>query len=140
MCIAANLNHRFSIITVLENIIRPLANLARLTGVGSKLASVGQIGIPALKLSQDPDGTLTQLLSASRRVIEDDRADALVLGCGTLSFRAGELQERVGVPVLNPLQVTLRTAELLPLCGLSHSKRSYPAPPKLAVSLRRAAS
>lgn len=140
MYIAANLSQRFSIITVLENIVRPLENLARLTGVDSKLASVRQIGIPVLELSQDPDGTLTKLVSASRRVIEEDRADALVLGCETRSFRAGELQERVGVPVLNPLQVTLRTAELLLSCGLSHSKRSYPAPPKLAVSLQRAAS
>jgi allantoin racemase len=133
MLVAANLGHRFSVITVLENVVRPLENLARLTGIEPKLASVRQIGIPVLELNNDPDATFTRLIAMAERVIEDDRADVLVLGCGTLSFRAEELQAAVGVPVVNPLRVTLRMAELLVVSGLSHSKRSYPVPPKLAV-------
>ena len=132
MLVAANLGHRFSIVTVLENVVRPLENLARLTGIEAKLASVRQIGIPVLELNRDPEGTFARLVNVSQHVIEEDRADVLVLGCGTLSFRAAELQEAVGVPVLNPLRVTLHMAELLVASGLSHSKRSYPVPPKLA--------
>ncbi|MHB8645434.1 MAG: aspartate/glutamate racemase family protein [Thermomicrobiales bacterium] len=131
MLVAANLGHRFSIVTVLENVIRPLENLATLTGVAPKLASVRQIGIPVLELNNDPEATFARLVNVSLRALEEDRADVIVLGCGTLSFRAAELQEAIGVPVLNPLQVTLRMAELLVSCGLSHSKRSYPVPPKL---------
>lgn len=131
MVVAANIGHRFSIVTVLENVVRPLENLATLTGVGPKLASVRQIGIPVLELNSDPEATFSRLIDVSRDVIERDRADVLVLGCGTLSFRAAELQEAVGVPVINPLQVTLKMAELLVSSGLSHSKRSYPVPPKL---------
>jgi allantoin racemase len=132
MVVAANIGHRFSIVTVLENVVRPLENLAMLTGVGSKLASVRQIGIPVLELNSDPDRTFSRLIDVSREVIEQDRADVLVLGCGTLSFRAAELQDAVGVPVINPLQVTLKMAES---SGLSHSKRSYPVPPKLAAAV-----
>ncbi len=135
MLVAANLGHRFGIVTVLENVIRPLENLATLTGVAAKLASIRQIGVPVLDLNRDRDATFAQLVDVSRRSIEEDRADVLVLGCGTLSFRAAELQEIVGVPVINPLQVALRTAELLVACGLSHSKRSYPLPPKLSPEL-----
>ena len=134
MLVAANLGHRFGIVTVLENVIRSLENLAALTGVAAKLASIRQIGVPVLDLNRDRDATFAQLVEVSRRSIEEDRADVLVLGCGTLSFRAAELQEMVGVPVINPLQVALRTAELLVACGLSHSKRSHPIPPKLAPS------
>ncbi len=134
MLVAANLGHRFSVVTVLENVVRPLENLARLTGVEPKLASVRQIGIPVLDLNTDPDATFGQLLEVSRRAVEEDRADVLVLGCGTLSFRAAEAQQALGVPVVNPLQVTLRMAELLVASGLSHSKRSHPVPPKLAMA------
>ncbi|HUG16616.1 MAG TPA: aspartate/glutamate racemase family protein [Thermomicrobiales bacterium] len=134
MLVAANLGHRFSIVTVLENVVRPLENLALLTGVAHKLASVRQIGIPVLELNSDPDATFSRLIEVSRAVIEQDHADVLVLGCGTLSFRASELQDAVGVPVVNPLQVTLKFAELLVQSGLSHSKRSHPVPPKLAVA------
>jgi allantoin racemase len=131
MLVAANLGHRFSIVTVLEGVIRPLENLATLTGVAPKLASVRQIGIPVLELNSDREATFARLVEVSKKTIEDDRADVLVLGCGTLSFRAAELQNIVGVPVINPLQVALRTAEMLVACGLSHSKRSYPLPRKL---------
>lgn len=134
MVVAANLGHRFSIVTVLENVVRPLENLALLTGVAPKLASVRQIGIPVLELNSDPERTFQRLLDVSREVITDDRADVLILGCGTLSFRALEAQEALGVPVLNPLQVTLRMAELVVSCGLSHSKLSHPVPPKLAAA------
>lgn len=132
MLVAAGLGHRFGIVTVLESIIRPLENLAKLAGVADKLASVRQIGIPVLELNSDRDATFDRLVRTSRRSIDEDGADVLVLGCGTLSFRAAELQDIVGVPVINPLQVALRTAEMLVACGLSHSKRSYPVPPKLA--------
>ena len=131
MVLAANLGHRFSVVTVLESVVRPLENLAILTGVGPKLASVRQIGIPVLELNTNPEATFARLIDVSRDVIEQDRADVLILGCGTLSFRAAELQETLGVPVLNPLQVTLKTAELVVSCGLSHSKLSHPTPPKL---------
>lgn len=132
MVVAANLGHRFGIVTVLESVVRPLENLALLTGVASKLASVRQLGIPVLELNSDRDATFERLVEVSHQSIEEDRADVLILGCGTLSFRAAELQERLGIPVINPLQVTLRMAELLVASGLSHSKRSHPLPPKLA--------
>lgn len=135
MLVAANLGHRFGIVTVLENVVRPLENLARLTGVEAKLATVRQIGIPVLELNSDPGATFARLLDVCRETIERDRADVIVLGCGTLSFRAAEAQEALGVPVVNPLQVTLRMAELLVSAGLSHSKRSHPTPPKLAAGL-----
>jgi allantoin racemase len=131
MLVAANLGHRFGVVTVLESVIRPLENLAMLTGVAAKLAAVRQIGIPVLELNRDRDATFARLVEVSRQTIDEDRADVLILGCGTLSFRAAELQEIIGVPVINPLQAALRTAELLVACGLSHSKRSHPTPPKL---------
>jgi allantoin racemase len=45
----------------------------------------------------------------------------------------GELQERIGVPVVNPVIAALKTAEMVALMGLSHSKTAYPAPPKMEI-------
>jgi allantoin racemase len=135
MLLAAGLGHKFGIITILPSVIRPLENLALLTGVSSKLAVVRDIGIPVLELNNDRERTFERLIEVARETIECDRADVLVLGCGTLSFRSEELQEAVGVPVVNPLRTALRTAELLVSSGLSHSKRSYPLPPKLAAGV-----
>ena len=135
MTVAAMLGHRFSIVTVVENIIRPLENLALLHGYASKLASVRQIGIPVLELNNDPDYTYHRAIEVCRETIEKDRADVLVMGCGTLSFRSEELAAELGVPVVNPLRAALRMAELYVSSGISHSKRSYPTPRKIAEGL-----
>jgi allantoin racemase len=135
MMVAATLGHKFSIISVVENIIRPLENLAMLHGLSSKLASVRQIGIPVLELNSDPDYTFGRAIEVCREAIEKDRADVLVMGCGTLSFRSEELAAELGVPVVNPLRAALRMAELYVSSGLSHSKRSYPTPRKIAEGL-----
>ena len=135
MTVAAMLGHKFSIVTVLENIVRPLENLALLNGLSSKLASVRQIGIPVLELNNDPDFTYHRAIEICRDTIERDRADVLVMGCGTLSFRSEELAEELGVPVVNPLRAALRMAELYVSSGLTHSKRSYPTPRKIAEGL-----
>jgi allantoin racemase len=134
MQVAAGLGHSFSVLTILDSVIRPTEHLAHTAGVASKLASVRSIGIPVLELNDDLDRTFDHLVSAARQAIEQDRAEVLVIGCGTLSFRSEELQEAVGVPVVNPLRAALRMAELLISSGLSHSKISYPTPPKLAAA------
>ena len=55
-----------------------------------------------------------------------DGADTLVTGCASMSFYADRLQDDVGVPVVHPLRVALKSAELLVSCGLRHSRRAYP--------------
>lgn len=135
MMVAATLGHKFSIISVVENIVRPLENLALLNGLSSKLASVRQIGIPVLELNNDPDYTYRRAVVVCREAIEQDRADVLVMGCGTLSFRSEELGAALGVPVVNPLRAALRMAELYVSSGLTHSKLSYPTPRKIAEGL-----
>ena len=130
MLVAANLGHRFGIIDVLETLVRPIENLAKLSGVGEKLAAIRQIGIPVLDLERDHDETFRRLTTVSRLAIEQDRADVLILGCAGLAAHALALQKLVNVPVVNPLAVALRTAEMLIACRLSHSKRSFPQPPK----------
>jgi allantoin racemase len=57
----------------------------------------------------------------------------LILGCMSMAFHdiTGLLQERLDVPVINPVLTSLAFAELCVRAGLSHSKRAYPTPPKL---------
>jgi allantoin racemase len=43
---------------------------------------------------------------------------------------AEDAQKELGIPVLNPAAVALKTAELYVRLGLSHSKKAYPFPPK----------
>jgi allantoin racemase len=134
MMTAVGLGHRFGIVAPLEGDVRPTESLVVHHGYDRKLAGVRPLGVAVLGMNEDLCHTLDQLEVVSRDLIERDRADVIVLGCGTLSFRALELQERIGVPVVNPLRSAIKLCELLVSSGLSHSKRSYPVPPKLVAA------
>lgn len=132
MLAACMLGHSFSIVTVLDSVVRPLKRLAQAVGVSDKLASVRVIGVPVMTVRTEHDRVFQMAIAACRRVVEEDDADVIVMGCGSLSFYAAELAAEVGVPVINPLLTSLRAAEMLVGAGLTHSKRAYPAPPKVA--------
>jgi allantoin racemase len=133
MLLAAELGHRFSVITVMDSILAPMEHQAQKAGVGHKLASVLSADIPVLELMNDRDATLARMIDVGRQATSRDRADAIALGCMTMSFLnvADELSAALGVPVINAGKAALKAAESLVSQGLSHSKRAYPVPPKL---------
>ena len=135
MLFAASLGHPFAIVTVLDSIVQPLRRLAWSTGVLDKLAAVRSVDIPVLQLYRDLDRTFDRMAQVGRRCIEQDGADTLILGCMTMAFaeRHRDLEEVLGVPVISPAHASLKLLEALVGCGLRHSKRAYPMPPKLAV-------
>lgn len=132
--IAASLGHRFSIITITESVIAFTERLVRNAGVGDKLASVRAIDIPVLELHDDREQTIEATIREGRRAIEEDRADTLILGCMSMGFLevAEAVAPELGVPVLNPGKSSLKFAEALVGAGVTHSRRAYLTPPKLA--------
>ncbi len=42
----------------------------------------------------------------------------------------------IDIPVIDPAKAALATAETLVRCGLSHSKKAYPFPPKILAAGR----
>ena len=134
MLFAASLGHRFSIVTILDSVVHPLRRLARDVGVEAKLGSVRAVNIPVLELMHDRKGTFERMREAGRLARDVDGADTLVLGCMTMAFLGEhrELSESLGIPVVNPVQASLKLVESLVAMGVAHSKRAFPQPPKMA--------
>ena len=131
---AASLGHRFSIITITESVIAFTERLVRNAGVGEKLASVRAVDIPVLELHHNRERTIEATIAEGRKAIAQDRADTLLLGCMSMGFLevAEAVAPELGVPVLNPGRVSLKFAEAQVGAGLTHSRRAYMLPPKLA--------
>lgn len=131
---AASLGHRFSIITITDSVVAMTERQIRNTGVGEKLASVRAVNIPVLELHHDREKTIEAVIKAGREAIEQDRADTLILGCMSMGFLevAEAASPELGVPVLNPGKTSLKFAEATVGAGLTHSRRAYMTPPKLA--------
>ena len=121
---AAMLGPRFSIMS-------PLAGgrgreQARRYGLESFFASSRGIGLSVMELARDREACMRQIALAGRAAIDQDGADVLILGCMSMAFHdvAEDLQERLGVPVVNPVAASLAMAEYLARSRLCHSKRA----------------
>jgi allantoin racemase len=130
MHVAATLGHRFGIVTVLDSVVEPLRRLARIAGLDSRVATVLACDIPVLELGAH---SYEPVLEGCKAAI-DAGADTLLLGCMSMAFLgvAERLSEELGVPVINPARTALKHAELLVGSGLTHSKKAFPLPRKLA--------
>lgn len=135
---AAMLGHRFSVLTVLDRVLPSFEKRAAVYGLSSTMASVRAVDIPVLDLEEDRERSIKQLTAAAITAIEQDRAHSLVFGCTGMLGWADDLAQALtdagypGVPVIDPIPTTLRTAAALVASGLTHSKRTYPAPPAKA--------
>lgn len=134
LLLAAGLGHKFSILTIFDSLIAGQELLAYRTGVRDKLASVRATGIPVLDLMKDQDATKARLIEVAGACVTEDRADALLFGCMTMSFldMGEEIADAVGAPVVNAGRAALKHAEALVSMGLSHSKKAFPTPAKMA--------
>lgn len=111
--ITANLANRFSVLVGNDKWIEQMSGNVRKYGYGERLASMRSIATSANELQADTCYTVKRFIEAGRKAIEEDRAEAIILGC-TCSFGLHhELQKALGVPVIDPLYAPLKMAELL---------------------------
>lgn len=111
--IAANLANRFSIIIGQEKWAVQMRERVTAYGYAHNLASTQSIGIGVPDLQKDCDFTTARILEAGRRAIDEDNAEALILGC-TCSFGLAEaVQRELGVPVIDPIIAAFTMAEFL---------------------------
>ena len=132
MHLAAQLGSRFSIISPLDGGVGRPHEVARKHGLGDSFVSSRGMGMSVMDLARDRDAALERIAEACCAAVNDDGADTLILGCMSMAFHdiTGELQRRVGVPVINPVPASLAIAELCVRANLCHSKRAWPDPPK----------
>jgi allantoin racemase len=133
MLIASDLSHKFSVVTVLENVIVMLEEIAAGAGLKDKLASVRSVDIPVLALD-DRKKLVSALVSESLKAIEEDGAHSIIFGCTGMigvseDVERGLLNKGYKVPVVYPVPVAIKYLELLIGLKLTQSKKTYIPPP-----------
>ncbi len=114
--LATNLCNRFSIIVGQQKWAEHLGQLVHRYGHSQSLASIRSIDIPVDQLQADYLYTKNQILAVGRRAIEQDRAEALILGCTCTYGLFSEIQLELGVPVIDPVYASFKAAEYLAEC------------------------
>ena len=127
MAAALLLGDRFAVLSPTSVSVAHVRVLVMTAGLLDRYAGAIPLGIGVREFAANPARTLQVVTEAGQRAL-DQGADVILLGCLSLAFTGvgDELQQRLGVPVINPLRVAVRTAEMLIAAGLS--------PRRLAVS------
>jgi len=133
MYIASALAEKFSLLVQLPQVIGIARRQVRDLGLEGRCAAIYSVGLPVLELGK-PE-SFEQVREAAVASVEEGGADAICFGCMALNDHAAPLTERLaeshpGVVVIHPGKAVIRFTELIVGMGLSHSKRSYPTPPK----------
>jgi len=132
MHIAAALADKFSLLVQLPSVVRLARRQVRDLGLEGRCSGIYSVGVPVLELGRPQSfGRVKEAAVASI----DGGADAICFGCMALNDHAAPLSSALGrshpgVVVVPPGLAAIRLAELLVGMGISHSKRSYPYPPK----------
>ncbi len=123
-----------AVIVELSHTVPRVWRTVKLMGLTEKVASVRSADIPVLEMG-DRERLRDAILRASEAAIEADRADVLVLGCGSMFGVREEIERRYKVPVVEPGLAALKLLESLLALGLSHSKRAFRPPPAKRITL-----
>ena len=122
MHLAAMLGHKFSITTAFRNRVPTRELHVRLRGVESAYASTLVLNMSVLEMDAHPERAKARILELSRRAVENDGAEVIILGCAGLAGYSEDIERELGVVVLDPTSVALKIAEAIVDLGLGHSK------------------
>ena len=106
---ALTLGHRFGVISILTGSVpRHLRYIAAM-GLGQRLAADLPIGLGVVELA-DARTTLTRMIDVGCQLREGHGADVLVMGCAGMARYRDDLEEVVGIPVVEPTQAAVAMA------------------------------
>lgn len=129
--IACLLGHKYTVISHISQFVPYQEDLVHLYRLDQKCASVRSVEMDVESACSNREETLRQLKEQVQGIIRSDGADVIVLGCAGLCGYDEELQELVGIPVLDPVTVTVKAAEMFVSTGLKQSKlRKFAFPPQ----------
>ncbi len=118
MLTAMTRGEQFGVLSILEQSITRHDRYVRELGFEKRAAGDRAIGLGVAELA-DGERTFARLLDVATRLRDEDRADVLILGCAGMARYRGRLEERVGVPVVEPTQAATAFALSSSLLGES---------------------
>jgi allantoin racemase len=130
MLFAASLCRRFSIVTMMHTAIPILFQRIKEYGFDAKLASIRSVQIPVTTVNQNKRCAEQALLQEYKYARSEDGAEAVIPGNMSLAFLQCHREHavKVGIPVLDPVSLSVKMAELFISLELTHSKCAYPSP------------
>lgn len=107
-CSALLLGHRFGVISLGPASIARHARQIEGLALSARLAGNRSIGMSVADGNQPQ--ALATIIQVGRQLRDDDGADVLILGCAGMGGHRAALQDRLGLPVIDPVQAAVAAA------------------------------
>lgn len=120
--VAMTIAARFSIVTTLPRSVPIIEDLVEAYGAGRQCRRVRSVDLPVLALEADPAEAFARLKREIRLAVEDDGAEAVLLGCAGMAEMCRALQAETGVPVIDPVSAAVKLAEAFAGGGFATAK------------------
>jgi allantoin racemase len=133
--VALLLGNKFSILTERKHKVAVKQQHVRKHGLESRFASVRPLDMGVTEIAAEPDKVRRTGIELCRRMVAEDGAEVIIMGCASMAGYSEDLEREVGVPIIDPVAVTFKLAEALTEIGIRHSKiglYAAPAPQKFA--------
>ncbi len=108
---SAFLAHNYSIVTVLPRVRPLLQDLVRSVGMEARCASIRCCNLTVLEIEEDPRRAVVELIRESKKAVEEDHAESILLGCAGMGPLDEEIYDAVHVPVLDGTVCAVKIAE-----------------------------
>lgn len=141
---------RFSLVTVWPESTNFMPRkMLHAYGAAAHCVRIRNVGTEALLAGEGrPDGFLKDMQTGQEAILDrilaqchaamaEDDIDAILLGCTCMSPIASRIAARCAIPVVNPLAVAVKTAEMQASLGLRASRRGQGAPRPASLDLLR---
>ncbi len=102
------LGEKFGVIAILEASVGRQKRSIRMLGLEDRYAASLPIGVGAEGL--EADGVSARMIDVGHRLVEKHGADVLIMGCGGMAKYRAEVEDRLGVPVVDPTQAAAAQA------------------------------
>ena len=106
---ALTLGEKFGIIAILPEGVTRHKRYIRQMGLEGRLAGDRAIGVGVTGLSAEEE-VESRMTAVGRKLIEEDGADTLIMGCAGMARYRHRLEDTLGVPVIDPSQAAVADA------------------------------
>lgn len=107
---ALALGRRVGVIAILPTLMGRHARGYAAAGIAARIAGEYPLDLTVAQL-QDAEATRQRMQAVGQRLVREDGADVLVLGCAGMSQYRAWLEDGVGVPVVDPTLAAVAMAQ-----------------------------
>ena len=119
---ASMLAPKFSVVTTLKRSIAVLEGNILRYGLAGRCARVRASDVPVLDLEKNDPAALDLIRGQIKAALEEDGAEAIVLGCAGMTDLVERMRDEFGVPVVDGVVSGLTILEGMVATGLTTSK------------------